>query len=93
MKTSKKEIIKRDKILGNPKICKRWLVWFRTEIDECCGTNAWYPINGRISISTIDIELKSSNAYKYRPENAIGYRIWAGSILNGNYITELKKID
>lgn len=105
MKTNKKEIIKRDKILGNPKTCKRWLVWFREvtkktkdktfirKIEECCGSNSWYPLDGRLSIETINQNIKSSNAYKYKPFNATHYRIWAGSILNGEYITELKRID
>lgn len=100
MKTSNRSIEKKDKILGNPKTCKRWLVWFRRyiEIDysikaqECCGSNAWYPIRGSIGINYIEENLKSSNAYKYKPKDAIAYRIWEGSILNGKFITEIKTI-
>lgn len=99
MKISKRELIKRDKILGNPKNCKRWLVWFRTFIDnginktqECCGSSAWYPLDGRLNIETIKNNIKSSNAYRYRPIDATHYRIWQGSILNGNYVTDIISI-
>lgn len=90
---------KTDKIIGNPKTCKRWLVWFREVtkknkdttfsriIEECCGSNAWYPIDGRVSLATIDANIKQSNAYKYRPYDAKFYRIWSGTILDGHYIT------
>lgn len=102
MKTSSYSTEKKDKIIGNPKRCKKWLVWFRrfetervkeyTGIMECCGSNAWYPIRGNVGLDFIDKNLKSSNAYKYKPTDAIAYRIWEGSILNGKYITEIKYI-
>lgn len=91
---------KKDKIIGNPKTCKRWLVWFRKSIRkdsdklfECCGSNSWYPIRQSISIANIDANIKESNAYKYKPKGAIAYRIWEGSILNGKFITEVKFVD
>ena len=101
MKTSSHGIERKDKILGDPKTCKRWLVWFRSciginytpTVKECCGSNSWYPLDGRLSIKTITENIKSSNAYKYRPKGAEFYRIWKGSILNGEYITEIKRID
>lgn len=96
MKTTKITIDKKDKILGNPDRCKRWLVWFRYNInghlDECCGSNAWYPVDGRISLATIDANILQSNAYRYKPKDAVGYRIWKGSINDGNFITEIKTI-
>lgn len=97
MKTSTRSLIKKDKVIGNPKTCKRWLVWFRRihngTIQECCGTSAWYPINNSISINTIDKELLSSNVYKYKPKGAEFYRIWGGTIREGNFITEIKQIN
>ena len=91
---------KKDKIIGNPKTCKRWLVWFRksrkkdsNDFVECCGSNSWYPVNGTISLSVIDSNIKESNAYKYRPKNATAYRIWKGSILDGKFVTELKIVE
>ena len=96
MKTSSHSIEKKDKIIGNPKTCKRWLVWFRQiyngNIQECCGSNAWYPLRGNVGLDFIDKNLQYSNAYKYKPTDAIAYRIWEGSILNGKYITEAKFI-
>ena len=96
MKTSSHSIERKDKILGDSKTCKRWLVWFRYNIngniEECCGSNAWYPIRGSIGINYIEENLKSSNAYKYKPKDAEFYRIWAGTILNGNYITGIKTV-
>ena len=96
MKSGKLKVEKQDKLLGNPKLCKRWLVWFRATkegIAECCGSSAWYPLDGRVSLDYIDKHLTSSNIYKYRPAGAEFYRIWKGSILNGNYITELKVVN
>lgn len=102
MKTSSHSIEKKDKIIGNPKTCKRWLIWLKkfdtqkvkeyTGIVECCGSNAWYPLRNNIGLDYIDKNLKSSNAYKYKPKDAIAYRIWEGSILNGKFITEIKYI-
>lgn len=102
MKQGKKEIIRKDKILGDSKTCKRWLVWLKkfdtqkvkeyTGIVECCGSNAWYPLRNNIGLDFIDKNLQSSNAYKYKPNDAIAYRIWEGSILNGKFITEIKYI-
>ena len=100
MKTSNRSIEKKDKIIGNPKTCKRWLVWFRNYIgidyslrlQECCGSNAWYPLRNNIGLDFIDKNIQSSNAYKYKPNDARAYRIWEGSILNGKYITEIKTI-
>ncbi len=103
MKTSSHSIERKDKIIGNPKTCKRWLVWFRVYVSyvgvdytfkaqECCGSNAWYPIRNNIGLDFIDKNLQSSNAYKYKPIYAIAYRVWEGSILNGKYITEIKFI-
>lgn len=78
--------INKDKLIRNSKDCTYWLVWFKND-KECCGSNAWYPIDGRLNITTIKDYIKESNVYKYKPKDANNYKLWKGTILNGHYIT------
>lgn len=74
-------------IVNNSKDCKYWLVWFKDN-NMCIGTGSWMPIDGRLSATTIKANIKKMGAYKYRPKDANNYRLWRGSISNGNFITQ-----
>ena len=75
---------------------KRYIVWY-CEINgipqECIGGDSWMEVDGRKTTTTIIRDINEMSQYKYRPKNAIGFKIAVGnSILNSCLITNLFRI-
>lgn len=75
---------------------KRYIVWFQ-ELDgipqECIGGDSWMEVDGRKTTTTILNDINNMPQYKYRPKNAIGFKIAVGnSILHSATITNLIRI-
>lgn len=75
---------------------KRYIVWFQ-ELNsipqECIGGDSWMEVDGRKTTTTIIRDITNMSQYKYRPKNAIGFKIAVGnSILNSCLITNLFRI-
>lgn len=75
---------------------KRYIVWYQ-EINgipqECIGGDSWMEVDGRKTTTTILKDINTMPQYKYRPKNAIGFKIAVGnSILQSAIITNLIRI-
>ena len=75
----------------------RWIIWFAEykdgEVDECCGSDSTFPLDGRKTINTIIRDIKESNAYRYRPKCAVGFKIYRGhNLLSAKPVTNLIRI-
>ena len=75
----------------------RWIVWFAEykdgAIDECCGSDSTFPVDGRKTVHTIIRDIRKSGAYKYRNKHAIGFKIYQGdNLLFAKPVTDLIRI-
>ena len=75
---------------------RRYIVWYQ-EINgipqECIGGDSWMEVDGRKTTTTILRDINTMSQYKYRPKNAIGFKIAVGnSILHSTTITNLIRI-
>lgn len=75
---------------------KRYVVWY-CEINgipqECIGGDSWMEVDGRKTTTTIIRDITNMSQYRYRPKNAIGFKIAVGnSILHSATITNLIRI-
>ena len=75
---------------------KRYIVWYQEINDipqECVGGDSWMEVDGRKTTTTIIRDINTMSQYKYRPKNAIGFKIAVGnSILESTIITNLMRI-
>ena len=75
---------------------KRYIVWFK-ELNgtpqKCIGGDSWMEVDGRKTTTTIIRDIINMSQYKYRPKNAIGFKIATGnSILYAKTYTKLIRI-
>lgn len=75
---------------------KRYIVWY-CEINgipqECIGGDSWMEVDGRKTTTTIINDITKMSQYRYRPKDAIGFKLALGnSILYSTTYTNLIRI-